>query len=45
MGKGRARRLQIWPNSASGIEIEVSFCHPDYELNAEVAQFRLPRSC
>lgn len=35
MGNGRTQRLQIWPNNASGIEIETVFCHADYELQAE----------
>jgi hypothetical protein len=35
MGKGNAQRLQIWPNNATGIEIEIKFCHPDYELRVE----------
>jgi hypothetical protein len=42
MGKGKAQRLQIWPNSADGIEIEVSFCHPDYELSAEASAVPTP---
>ncbi|MDR5726965.1 MAG: hypothetical protein RB191_05805 [Terriglobia bacterium] len=35
MGKGNAQRLKIWPNNADGIEIEVAFCHSDYELQTE----------
>ena len=35
MGKNRSQRLQIRPNSANGIEIEVTFCHPDYEFQSE----------
>lgn len=42
MGKGKAQRLQIWPNSAEGIEIEVSFCHSDYELSAEASAVATP---
>ncbi|MGB6687494.1 MAG: hypothetical protein WBE76_06595 [Terracidiphilus sp.] len=42
MGKSKAQRLQIWPNSANGIEIEVSFCHPDYELSAEASAVATP---
>lgn len=42
MGKSRAQRLQIWPNTANGIEIEVSFRHPDYELSAEASAVATP---
>ena len=35
MGKGKAQRLQIWPTAHDGIEIEVTFCHSDYELSVE----------
>ena len=35
MSKGRSQRLQIWPDSATGIEIEVGCCHEDCELLAE----------
>ena len=42
MGKGKAQRLQIWPNSADGIEIEVTFCHSDYELSVEASAVATP---
>jgi hypothetical protein len=42
MGKGKAQRLQIWPNSADGIEIEATFCHSDYELSVEASAVATP---
>jgi hypothetical protein len=35
MNKERTERLQIWPNNATSIEIEKTFLHSDYELQAE----------
>lgn len=42
MGKRKAQRLQIWPNTADEIEIEVSFCHPYYELNSAASAVATP---